>query len=469
MKKKEIKLIKDLYNHFQPQTDVTDELINSCYNQYGSIRGVLMNLILKFQPNVDITDEYLDKKLSDYGLLIAEENKIIVEKDVVKVEEVTPVAEESPYTEDIPKEENSKFEVVKSPKNKKNNVLKRVIIILVFLGLAYFGTNLYFQNQLLQSSLEETKDLYQQELNTNYEEILMEIDEEDPANEGHWSLSHKTYANSNASNLNVRSTPAISDNIIDMLQLGDRVEVLDTIRIEIKTIKQALLNQETFIEIEGIEILFQKGKALEIVNKIGDNSYRVIVDERNNEAIISKKNLDLIDKEIWLKIRLNNQQEGYVYQRFLTSEISDDEEMSITEYKSYIKINDPDGYTNVRSGKSSSTEIIHQIYDENKLFELIDDSGNWWEIKLDSEEDEITTGFIHNSQVLQVESFTVVVDKAYFYLKANDGFQNRAYLIQDDQLFCHSNIENNFRNCTYINSKGDTTIGYIKMNQLKRR
>jgi hypothetical protein len=136
---------------------------------------------------------------------------------------------------------------------------------------------------------------------------------------------------------------------------------------------------------------------------------------------------------------------------------------------SYIKINDPDGYTNVRAGKSSSTDIIHQIYDENKLFELIDDSENWWEIKLDSEEDEITTGFIHNSKVLKIESFTVVVNKAYFYLKADEDYQNRAYLIQDDQLLCHSNIENNFRNCTYINSKGDTTIGYIKMNQLKRK
>ena len=322
MKEKEIRLIKDLYKHFKPNIEVNDALIDSCYQQYGTIRGVLMNLILKFQPNVDVTDEYLDKKLSDYGLLITEENKIIVEKDVAKVEEVTPVAEVSPANEDIPKEENSKVEVVKSPKNKKSNVLKWVVIILVILGLGYFGTNLYFQNQLLQSSLEETKDLYQQEVNTNHEEILMEIDEEDSSNEDLLSLSHKTYANSNASNLNVRSTPALSDNIIDMLQLGDRVEVLDTIRIEIKTIKQALLNQETYIEIEGIEILFQKGKALKIVNKIGDNSYRVIVDERNNEAIISKKNLDLIDKEIWLKIRLNNQQEGYVYQRFLNREIS---------------------------------------------------------------------------------------------------------------------------------------------------
>ena len=48
MKEKEIQLIKDLYKHFEPTTEVTEELINSCYEKYGSIRGVLMNIVLKF-------------------------------------------------------------------------------------------------------------------------------------------------------------------------------------------------------------------------------------------------------------------------------------------------------------------------------------------------------------------------------------------------------------------------------------
>ena len=74
---------------------------------------------------------------------------------------------------------------------------------------------------------------------------------------------------------------------------------------------------------------------------------------------------------------------------------------------SYIRINDPDGYTNVRAGKSSSTEIIHQIFDENKLFELIDDSGSWWKIKLILNSDNgflenEKIGYIHKSKVLKV-------------------------------------------------------------------
>ena len=150
-------------------------------------------------------------------------------------------------------------------------------------------------------------------------------------------------------------------------------------------------------------------------------------------------------------------------------EYSYDDKLEIDDSKSisYIKINDPDGYTNVRSGKSSSTEIISQIYDENKLFELIDDSGNWWKILIDSEDDETKLGYIYYTKVLKIESYTVAVEKAYFHLQANKDYQNRAYVIKGDNLLCHSNIENSFRNCTYVNSKGDTTIGYVIADQLK--
>ena len=146
---------------------------------------------------------------------------------------------------------------------------------------------------------------------------------------------------------------------------------------------------------------------------------------------------------------------------------NDELEIEDTNPISYIKINDPDGYTNVRAGKSTSTEIIHQIFNENKLFEVLDDSENWWKIKIDFEGDETKIGYIYYTKVLKVESYTVAVEKAYFHLQANIDYQNRAYVIKGDNLLCHSNIENSFRNCNYVNSKGDTTNGYIKADQLK--
>jgi len=56
-------------------------------------------------------------------------------------------------------------------------------------------------------------------------------------------------------------------------------------------------------------------------------------------------------------------------------------------------INDPDGYTNVRSDKSSKSEILFVLY-ENQRFEVINDNGNWWKIKHENK-----YGYIHKSRV----------------------------------------------------------------------
>lgn len=95
----------------------------------------------------------------------------------------------------------------------------------------------------------------------------------------------------------------------------------------------------------------------------------------------------LIDKVIIKSIKYN--------------EIFDEDESDFEYSKpiSYVKIIDPDGYTNVRAGKSTNTKIILQISDENKLFELLDDTGNWWKIKLG----EFLTGYIYRTKVEKVE------------------------------------------------------------------
>ena len=59
----------------------------------------------------------------------------------------------------------------------------------------------------------------------------------------------------------------------------------------------------------------------------------------------------------------------------------------------YGKINDPDGYTNVREGKSSKSEILFQIYEDEK-FIIQNNKGDWWLIKFND-----NYGYIHNSRV----------------------------------------------------------------------
>jgi uncharacterized protein YgiM (DUF1202 family) len=413
MKKQEIKLIKDLYRHFQPQTEVNDELINSCFEQYGSIRGVLMNLVLKFQPDADVTDDYLDKKLSEYGLMTTEVNEDAVEEAVVAPVESSKVNEDVVEEEVLAPVESSKVEVKEHPK-KKSNVFKWAAIVIVVISLGAVGANLFYQNQLLQSSLDKTEDLLdqQRELDANDEAIEEDTSdyyeentavsgtEADPEVEGQRGLDYNTYAKSNVSNLNVRSTPEISDNVIGMLQLGDRVEVLYTVKSEMAAIQNGMLNKDTFIEIEGNDVLFKHGKVFQIIGEIGDApvAYRIKVDYSNHEAIIVKSNIDLIESEVWLKINYQNQKsqsfnQGYVYQKFLTNEVVTMEEQA-TETDKYFKIQDPDGYTNMRDAPGGS--IIRRVL-PNEKFKVSGLSGKYKVVKFDNGE----TGYIHNSRIVK--------------------------------------------------------------------
>ena len=127
----------------------------------------------------------------------------------------------------------------------------------------------------------------------------------------------QTTSKCKVSNLNFRSTPEISDNIIGKIQLGEEVVVLDTVAIKIDVVTNALLNKETFIDINGSQILFKQGVAMKLVEEVDNENYKVIVNDRGDESVIAKSNLDLIDEEVWVKIKLNNGKEGYVYQKYI--------------------------------------------------------------------------------------------------------------------------------------------------------
>jgi len=51
----------------------------------------------------------------------------------------------------------------------------------------------------------------------------------------------------------------------------------------------------------------------------------------------------------------------------------------------YGEINDPDGYTNVREGKSSKSDILFKVY-RNKRFKIIDNNGSWWLIEYNGQQ-----------------------------------------------------------------------------------
>jgi uncharacterized protein YgiM (DUF1202 family) len=57
-------------------------------------------------------------------------------------------------------------------------------------------------------------------------------------------------------------------------------------------------------------------------------------------------------------------------------------------------INDPDGYTNIRSGPGTQYEIIGTVV-ENEVFYVISTEGNWWRIRTKDGKE----GYMHKSRI----------------------------------------------------------------------
>ena len=68
-------------------------------------------------------------------------------------------------------------------------------------------------------------------------------------------------------------------------------------------------------------------------------------------------------------------------------------EVYLKAYPLYY-ISDPDGYTNLREGKSTSSKII-AIVDSGLPIRVLDTTGNWWQVM--TKDNEI--GYIHKSRI----------------------------------------------------------------------
>ena len=68
-------------------------------------------------------------------------------------------------------------------------------------------------------------------------------------------------------------------------------------------------------------------------------------------------------------------------------------EVYLKAYPHYY-ISDPDGYTNVREGKSISSKILGTVKSGEKI-EVLDTTGNWWQVM--TKDNEI--GYIHKSRI----------------------------------------------------------------------
>ncbi|MDC0249386.1 SH3 domain-containing protein [Flavobacteriales bacterium] len=118
------------------------------------------------------------------------------------------------------------------------------------------------------------------------------------------------------------------------------------------------------------------------------NSTKVIMlNQYDTVQVISKGKEDIIEghQDYWYKIVLDDNSTGYVFGYYT--------DLRVQKEISSGLINDPDGYTNVREGKSNKSEILYQIH-EGEEFKILDNNGEWWLIEYNGDQ-----GYIHNSRV----------------------------------------------------------------------
>ena len=138
------------------------------------------------------------------------------------------------------------------------------------------------------------------------------------------------------------------------------------------------LNQK-LKELEEARILLYKSNLLLIKDRYQEYHY---VDGPLLEYFVLRGDLEV--KEILLKILKDPKISKSDKERI---------EVYLKAYPHYY-ISDPDGYTNVREGKSTSSKIIATV-DSGLPIRVLDTTGNWWQVM--TKDNEI--GYIHKSRI----------------------------------------------------------------------
>lgn len=168
-----------------------------------------------------------------------------------------------------------------------------------------------------------------------------------------------------------------------------------------------LINNETFFDVQyyidnsWLQYFITKYKV--DVSKLNDlmnlsihqedfNAVKLLTD---NGYIISKKDLNiLIDTENNIKEKVQeNKSDGYESYIISNSKINQISQYLKEKY-SLNKIADPDGYTNLRKDKNTSSEVLQKVKSGEHI-EVLDNTGDWFFVKTKEGKE----GYIHKSRI----------------------------------------------------------------------
>ena len=169
----------------------------------------------------------------------------------------------------------------------------------------------------------------------------------------------------------------------------------------------SLINNETFFDLQYytdsswltyfIEKYKIDGTTLnhlmqEAISKEDFNAVKILLD---HGYIVSAKDLEIIEdtkKNVQETIK-EDKKEGY--ETYLVSESKIDKISTLSNSKfTTNKIQDPDGYTNLRKEKNTSSEILQKIKSGEHI-DVLDNTGDWFLIKTK----EGKQGYVHKSRI----------------------------------------------------------------------
>ena len=212
------------------------------------------------------------------------------------------------------------------------------------------------------------------------------------------------------SSLNV--THIQENNIIGKLFNGQQVVIVSTMQSNTDSPK-GLLKKEIILEYNGNDLKLQPGKAVDVIESLEELDsngkiirmlYKCRATFNSNESItfnINNDLLELISTEDWSKIKIEDGTIGYVYSRFLTPEIYDEEEI-YDYYEVYNTYLDEEDYLNLRSEATSNSINITRMTDGTKLILLSKGNGSngkWMKVRV-LESDEV--GYAHSKWIRKI-------------------------------------------------------------------
>ncbi|MEQ8715661.1 MAG: hypothetical protein RIC80_21770 [Cyclobacteriaceae bacterium] len=127
-----------------------------------------------------------------------------------------------------------------------------------------------------------------------------------------------------------------------------------------------------------------------------------ILDEGYKTGITAEVDLSN-DEKIYLKLNKYEDEPIYITTSFLTN--GESVFNHVYNKKRYLKllgiINDPDGYTNIRSGRSATASVVSRITESQLFYYTPSTMSNWWKV---TNIEDCSSGYMHKSRIQSITS-----------------------------------------------------------------